>query len=764
MPQNPYGMPQNPYQNQGQDAQNPYAAQGNPYMNQGGMGMPGQQAPYAAPQAPVDVDQLIGEGFEALEMGDGRKAVELFNRVHFADPKNTQASLGKLMIDLRVSDRESISTANVMFENNPNYQNILYGNDEELKAKLAADLAVVRERLAKATEEEQKEAAYVSACELMNKPTSANFEKAIHIFEGILDWKDSAQRLEACAGQIEGLRQKEAAERAEKARREALARQTAAQNKKKMLMVIAAAAVALVLVAAILILTFTVFVPKSKYNNALALYEEGKLIEAFEVAQGLKNHKGATDLAVKISKDVLTQFQEYLAENDCKAAYKVLTEFGYTNDEYPMLEGYKAMAEGRYKDAVNLGMPEIFVQKGTKEVTSDMFSGITKEFKVTLPQGLTTIGDSAFSDSAVVSITIPDSVTSIGTGAFQNCKSLVGITVPDSVINIGDSAFSGSGVSKVTLSKSISTIGNETFKGCTNLEEIDIPSSVTAIGNSAFAETALKKISLHSEIKTIGTYAFEACPKLTTVSIPGGVTSLGDGAFRGCKALKSIKIPGTLTTVPTEAFTNCVSLETVNIESGIKTISASAFYGCTALAELVIPSTVTTIEASAFRGCDGIKTLTIPNSVTTLGNEVFRDCNGLISVTIPSSIKAIPTSMFQSCDSLSSINFGSGVSDIGSYAFADCASLTAVTIPSTIKTIGDGAFSKCASLGSITLPKSVTKLGAEVVSGSDNLSFIKYEGRLADWNAMKNDANWQKGARATLYVYVTDGVAVKPAT
>lgn len=43
---------------------------------------------------------------------------------------------------------------------------------------------------------------------------------------------------------------------------------------------------------------------------------------------------------------------------------------------------------------------------------------------VTIPDGVTRIGDGAFSRCAVESITIPDSVTSIGKWAFEGCTGL----------------------------------------------------------------------------------------------------------------------------------------------------------------------------------------------------------------------------------------------------------------------------------------------------------------------------------------------------
>merc|ERR1711871_1420500 len=92
-------------------------------------------------------------------------------------------------------------------------------------------------------------------------------------------------------------------------------------------------------------------------------------------------------------------------------------------------------------------------------------------YSVTVPDGVTSIGDYAFYLCwRLTSVTIPDSVTSIGDGAFSRCSGLTSVTIPDSVTSIGENAFSGcSGLTSVTIPDSVTSIGDGAFFDCSNL-------------------------------------------------------------------------------------------------------------------------------------------------------------------------------------------------------------------------------------------------------------------------------------------------------
>ncbi len=170
--------------------------------------------------------------------------------------------------------------------------------------------------------------------------------------------------------------------------------------------------------------------------------------------------------------------------------------------------------------------------------------------KITISDGVTHIGNSAFWWTGATSITIPGTVTSIGNYAFDGCTELTSVTIPGSV----------------------KTIGKYAFDSCYSLKNVTIGEGVTSIGEAAFMGTAITSVTIPGTVKTIAdgqmegdvfyTGAFAYCRDLKSVTIKEGVTSIGDYTF-WYSGVTSVTIPRSVTRIGEWAFDECYSLKAI---------------------------------------------------------------------------------------------------------------------------------------------------------------------------------------------------------
>lgn len=182
-----------------------------------------------------------------------------------------------------------------------------------------------------------------------------------------------------------------------------------------------------------------------------------------------------------------------------------------------------------------------------------------RDTEVTIPAGVTAIGDRAFFNSRVQSVTVPAGVVSIGESAFESCSSLSSISLPAGLTEIKDLAFRECGkLEAVALPEGLAHIGEEALAHCPLLSSIAFPSTLTSIGDYAFTDSAA----------------------LASASLPDSVASLGVGVFSGCPLLESVTLPQNLTVLPKETFQGCASLEAITLSAHVAEIGENAFQGC----------------------------------------------------------------------------------------------------------------------------------------------------------------------------------------
>lgn len=275
---------------------------------------------------------------------------------------------------------------------------------------------------------------------------------------------------------------------------------------------------------------------------------------------------------------------------------------------------------------------------------------IGKGGDVTIPSGVTIIGERAFSNCTyLTSIAIHSSVTIIGERAFSYCENLTNITIPDSVTIIGTSAFSDcESLTNITIPDGVTSIGQWAFAGCKRLTSITLPSSVTRIGNGAFSDCESLTINLadgNSQYRISGNCLIEIASgilisgcKNSVIPNDSSVKIIGDYAFSSRKSLTSITIPDSVTSIGYRAFWNCTSLTSIIIPDNVTSIGLQAFWDCTNLTSITIPSNMTSVALAAFHGCEGLTSITIPDNVTSIGKGALDGCKRLTNITFQGTI------------------------------------------------------------------------------------------------------------------------------
>lgn len=336
----------------------------------------------------------------------------------------------------------------------------------------------------------------------------------------------------------------------------------------------------------------------------------------------------------------------------------------------------------------------LVVEYGVTEIAQGAFNGFTAMDTITLPEGLTSIGNAAFSDTAFYNnaywengalyigqylvdadnvsgaFTVKEGTVLIADSAFWCEYDLRSLTLPEGVKYIGESAFGSCySMEGLVLPASLAYIGEDAFSGCTALESITVAS-----GNARYSDAGGSLIDMEQNMLLVGS---------TESAIPhdGSVTRIAYGAFTYSGNYTNGVLEGGALYV-----SGCLVAENDSID-GTLTVREGTWL----IADWVFEYQVSdsTIEA-----------VVLPDSLEYIGEDAFSGTN-LTELVIPDSVKVIGDGAFNWCGELASLTLGSGLTSIGSYAFGNCYLFSSVTIPSGVTYIGAGAFEETSSLQAV---------------------------------------------------------------
>ena len=406
---------------------------------------------------------------------------------------------------------------------------------------------------------------------------------------------------------------------------------------------------------------------------------------------------------------------------------------------------------------------------------------------------------------------IPVSVTNIGYGAFYYCAYLTDVTIPDRVTSIGASAFTDCSLTNITIGTNVTSIGRGGFFDCNRMISVKIPASVTNLDEFAFGPCASLTVidvdtnnpaycgvagvlfnkskttlvqfpaglggsyTIPNGVTNIGDAAFYNCDSLTNVTAPASITRIGEQGFAFCYALVGLCLPGNAPSLGWEAFnitpvtiyylpstfgwvgstyggrplvpaypqitaapqnrTDSVgSTATISVaaagsaplvfqwsKDGTNLVDAGAISGATSSiltinnVQLTNAGNYSVLVTNSFGNVSTGAVLTVTLS-SPVADFVYFTNNGSITISgyggpggaviIPDSIHGLP------------------VTSVAGYAFYSSFSLTRVTIPVSITSIAAYACYYCPSLTNVVIGSGVTNLGSPMFGSCASLSAI----------------------------------------
>ena len=131
------------------------------------------------------------------------------------------------------------------------------------------------------------------------------------------------------------------------------------------------------------------------------------------------------------------------------------------------------------------------------------------------------VGEFSFEESNLENVNL-DGVKTIGQYAFNKSAELKVITMGDGLVSIGQSAFFQTAVESVKIPGTVKELGIYIFSGCKSLKTVSVDEGITFLPEGCFYDDiALEKVSLPITIHLVGKSAFSRCNKLNQVVYPG---------------------------------------------------------------------------------------------------------------------------------------------------------------------------------------------------------------------------------------------------
>ncbi len=297
---------------------------------------------------------LLKRTFMFLEDGDWNSANEYCEKVLDIDPENASAYLGKLMAELHVKTQDALKDQAEPFVISNNYQKAVRFADEKLKTALVGYIEHINTR----NENARLEDIYSRAQSLMRSSGSeSSYTEAAYLFDSIKEYKDADELIVACQRKIEEIQAKAEADKLERERQAEIARKEAEKRAKRNIKIAIVTMSIVCVVLAVVLLINSVIIPNGKYNEAIALMDEGKYQEAISAFEALEGYKDSKEKISECNTGILdAKYNEAVVLMDAGKYTEAISIFealeGYKDSKDKILECNTGILDSKYNDAI----------------------------------------------------------------------------------------------------------------------------------------------------------------------------------------------------------------------------------------------------------------------------------------------------------------------------------------------------------------------------------------------------------------------------
>ena len=153
----------------------------------------------------VNVNALLERAFICLEDSDWQKADEILEQVLNNEPKNGNAYIGKMMVDMKISKKVNLPNSWRPLSDSANFAKALRFSDENTQSLLKH----YNEAILKRKEERRKSKEYQYACVDMDTGDKDNLHIAIEKFNSLGGYKDSQSKIVECREKLKAIEEAE---------------------------------------------------------------------------------------------------------------------------------------------------------------------------------------------------------------------------------------------------------------------------------------------------------------------------------------------------------------------------------------------------------------------------------------------------------------------------------------------------------------------------------------------------------------------------